>query len=65
MSSHSVPLNCPYCTGEDLRPHGDEHGAWECRECLRVFAVRFIGVLSPTGVNTSDQTAITARGAES
>ena len=35
-----------------LRPHADEHGAWECRECLRVFTVRYIGVLSPSGVPT-------------
>ena len=37
MSAHSVPLHCPYCAGENLHPHGDVHGAWECRECLRAF----------------------------
>ncbi|MDP9317490.1 MAG: hypothetical protein M3O94_00135 [Actinomycetota bacterium] len=46
MSSHSVPLHCPYCAGENLHPHGADHGAWECRECLRVFAVKLIGLLS-------------------
>ncbi len=46
MTSHSVPLHCPYCAGEDLHPHGDQHGAWECRECLRCFAVKLIGLLS-------------------
>ncbi|MBA2559423.1 MAG: hypothetical protein H0V07_05955 [Propionibacteriales bacterium] len=47
MSGHSVPLHCPYCAGEDLHPHGDRHGGWECRECLRAFSVSFIGLLSP------------------
>ena len=47
MSAHSVPLHCPYCAGEDLHPHGDKHGAWECRECLRAFSVSFIGLLAP------------------
>ena len=46
MSAHSVPLHCPYCAGENLLPHGDTHGAWECRECLRAFAVKFLGLLS-------------------
>lgn len=46
MSGHSVPLHCPYCAGENLHPHGDRHGAWECRECLRAFSVSFIGLLA-------------------
>ena len=46
-SVHSVPLHCPYCAGEDLHPHGDVHGAWECRECLRAFGVKFLGLLRP------------------
>jgi len=53
MSAHSVPLHCPYCAGEDLHPHGDVHGAWECRECLRAFGVKFIGLLSPAGANAT------------
>ena len=36
----TVPYYCPYCGGEDLRPHGDVHGAWECRSCTRVFSVK-------------------------
>ena len=47
MSAHTVPLHCPYCAGEDLHPHGDTHGAWECRECLRAFSVKFVGLLAP------------------
>ena len=40
----AVPYYCPYCGGEDLRPHEDSHGAWECRECTRVFTVKMIGL---------------------
>jgi hypothetical protein len=47
MSAHSVPLHCPYCGGERLFPHGETHGAWECRECLRAFSVKFVGLLAP------------------
>ena len=53
MSGHSTPLHCPYCGGERLFPHGDAHGAWECRECLRAFSVRFIGLLAPTAPDVS------------
>ena len=49
MSGHTAPLHCPYCGGEQLFPHGERHGAWECRECLRAFAVTFVGQLRPTG----------------
>jgi transposase-like protein len=45
MSERSVPYYCPYCGGEDLRPHEDTHGAWECRECGRVFSLKFLGIL--------------------
>jgi len=41
-----VPYHCPYCGDEDLRPHQDTHGAWECRSCLRAFSVKFLGLLS-------------------
>ena len=46
--TRSTVLCCPYCGDEDLHPHetarGDAHGAWECRSCLRVFAVRLLGL---------------------
>ena len=45
MSERLVPYYCPYCGGEALRPHEDQHGAWECRECTRVFSVKFIGLV--------------------
>jgi ribosomal protein L37AE/L43A len=41
----AAPLYCPYCGDEDLRPNADGgHGAWECRSCARVFAVKFLGL---------------------
>jgi transposase-like protein len=55
-------MYCPYCGDEDLRPHeggGPEGqgggkgapGAWECRSCTRVFAVKFVGLLARRGVS--------------
>ena len=50
------PLYCPYCAEEDLVPQPAEtiadgtagsssrHGAWVCKSCLRIFAVRFFGI---------------------
>jgi ribosomal protein L37AE/L43A len=43
--SRGVPYYCPFCAGENLFPHGETHGQWECRSCRRVFAVKFIGLL--------------------
>ena len=57
MSAHSVPLHRPYCAGENLHPHGDVHGAWECRECLRAFGVKFLGLLSPAGTPAAPTTS--------
>ncbi len=45
--ARAVPFHCPYCGDEDLRPHGETHGAWECRACQRAFALKFIGILNP------------------
>ena len=42
--ARAVPFHCPFCGEEDLRPHEEAHGAWECRACTRVFAVRLIGL---------------------
>ncbi|HEX2360529.1 MAG TPA: hypothetical protein VHI11_00500 [Jiangellaceae bacterium] len=38
---------CPFCAEEDLHPV-EQHGGWECRSCLRVFAVRMLGLASRT-----------------
>ena len=34
---------CPFCAEEDLHPI-EQHGGWECRSCLRVFAVKMLGL---------------------
>lgn len=65
MTAHSVPLNCPYCAGENLHPHSDQHGAWECRECLRVFSVRFLGLLAATNVGAPTRPSARSTGGES
>jgi hypothetical protein len=41
-----TPFFCPYCGEENLRPNEQSHGAWECRACVRVFGVRFVGMLA-------------------
>ncbi|MCK5891188.1 MAG: hypothetical protein P1U38_12245 [Aeromicrobium sp.] len=55
MTGRAVPFHCPYCADEDLRPHGETHGAWECRSCLRAFKLSFIGQLDPTTITTHAQ----------
>jgi ribosomal protein L37AE/L43A len=47
MSERVSPQHCPYCAEEDLRPHGEAHGTWECRSCTRVFTLKFVGLLAP------------------
>jgi hypothetical protein len=48
MSRHASPYHCPYCGEQDLFPRED---GWECRACLRAFAVTFLGqVPRPEGV---------------
>jgi len=56
MSSgdRAFPLYCPFCGDEDLRPHGAEHGVWECRSCIRVFSLKFVGLLNPVSEARSD-----------
>ncbi|HEX6338161.1 MAG TPA: hypothetical protein VFZ85_14460 [Jiangellaceae bacterium] len=43
--TRAAVLHCPFCADEDLFPV-EQHGAWECRSCLRVFGVKLLG-LSP------------------
>lgn len=49
----AVPFYCPFCGDEDLRPHEDSrpdqhtHGAWHCRSCTRVFALKLVGLQRP------------------
>jgi hypothetical protein len=56
MSAHTSPLHCPYCGGEQLHPHAETHGAWECRECQRAFSIRFLGLLSPRSTSSTTAT---------
>lgn len=64
MSGRSVPFHCPYCGGEDLRPHevdpasgqGSGHGAWECHSCLRAFKVSLLGQLRPPASVAAERT---------
>ena len=46
---HASPFHCPYCgEADELYPRED---GWECRGCLRAFAVTFLGpVTRPEGV---------------
>lgn len=49
MSENRAPAQyCPYCGETNLWPHEESHGAWSCRDCRRVFAVRFIGLAGQT-----------------
>ena len=50
MTERAVPFHCPYCGEQDLWPHEDVHGAWECRGCLRAFTVKMLGMIRPQGV---------------
>jgi ribosomal protein L37AE/L43A len=49
------PFHCPYCGDEDLRPHEDVHGAWECRACLRAFSLKMLGLIAHPGAGPVDQ----------
>jgi transposase-like protein len=50
-TARAVPLFCPYCGEEQIRPWGDDpdkdHAQWKCEDCLRVFEVRYKGAVSP------------------
>ena len=51
-SARMAPHYCPYCADQDLRPNEEGHTAWECRGCLRVFTVSFVGVSGVSGVRS-------------
>jgi hypothetical protein len=54
MTRHASPFHCPYCGEQDLFPREDGQASdWECRACLRAFAVTFLGQLDrPAGVTS-------------
>ncbi len=61
MSDNRAPAQyCPYCGETNLWPHEESHGAWSCRDCQRVFAVRFIGLTGSVGGNTAGQSVVVA-----
>ncbi len=41
--TRAAVLYCPFCAEENLHPV-EQHGGWECRSCLRVFAVKVLGL---------------------
>ncbi len=49
MSRAAAVFACPYCGDDNLFPHEAEdpkvRAAWECRSCMRAFAVSFLGQL--------------------
>jgi len=42
-NARMAPHYCPYCADQDLRPT-EANAGWECRGCLRLFTVTFVGV---------------------
>jgi len=51
-TERAFPLHCPYCGEQDLWPHDDSHGSWECRGCLRAFSLKLLGLVRPTAAGT-------------
>jgi transposase-like protein len=54
VSRAAAVFACPYCSDDNLFPHETEtpgvnapeiKAAWECRSCMRAFAVTFLGQL--------------------
>jgi ribosomal protein L37AE/L43A len=46
MAERAAPFYCPYCGDEHLEPR-EEEGAWFCRDCVRSFKLKFLGVGAP------------------
>jgi hypothetical protein len=66
MTESRAPAQyCPYCGETNLWPHEDSHGAWSCRDCLRVFAVRFIGIACRGAASSGAGPTVTAGSTES
>jgi hypothetical protein len=49
MSERAAVQHCPYCAETDLWPTED---GWECRACLRSFAVSYLGLVRPSGASS-------------
>ncbi|MFI0444126.1 Insertion element protein [Actinomadura sp. 6N118] len=46
MSERAAPFYCPYCGDEHLEPYAED-GTWFCRDCVRAFKLKFLGVGAP------------------
>lgn len=57
MSRQASPFHCPYCAEDDLYPRED---GWECRACLRAFALTFLGQLPHPGFGADGRAATEA-----
>jgi transposase-like protein len=48
--ARGIPFHCPYCGDENLRPSEEgapgQGAAWECHACLRVFALKMLGMIA-------------------
>lgn len=51
MAERAAPFYCPYCGEEDLEPL-EQEGAWFCRDCVRSFQLKFLGVGAPRAKET-------------
>ena len=60
MSERAFPVHCPYCGEQDLWPHDESHGSWECRGCLRAFSLKMLGLVRPGAVDARECTVMTA-----
>ena len=49
MSERAVPVPLPLLRQQDLWPHEEAHGSWECRACLRAFSLKMLGLVRPSG----------------
>jgi hypothetical protein len=57
MTERAFPQQCPYCGDQDLWPHDEAHGSWECRGCLRAFSLKMLGLVRPAGTEVRAQRA--------
>ena len=62
MSERAFPQHCPYCGEQDLWPHDESHGSWECRGCLRAFSLKMLGLVRPVAAGTEVRAEPTSTG---
>jgi hypothetical protein len=57
MTERAFPQHCPYCGEQDLWPHDETPGSWECRGCLRAFSLKMLGLVRPARTEVRAQRA--------